>query len=245
VIVFDNVSNGRDRQLMEAVTRFGIIEFLVRIAKGQSPGGISEARLEELWGQRINRDYIKGAFRSASPGMHEWIPTNYIPNVLARASDAVEGQETLETAALWVRVHHAWRSETTNLIFTPEFSSRTENGATVLQGHSGAVYIGRTQGRPSPQTYKQGDWHNRLRDIFDTTSFRADSVSTVQALLQRVQYYVGETIWTGSGAQTSAVYENYKTASGEVQTFAALRTVASQSHSRIASDFDRVVGLLR
>ncbi|SAL04848.1 hypothetical protein AWB78_07160 [Caballeronia calidae] len=265
-IVFDIVTPaGRDRQLAEAVSRFGIVNFLVGIAKGQSPGGIGEARLEEeLWpgaANRENREFIKNAFRAADPGMHEWIPTNYIPNVIARASAAREGEETAETAALWVLVYHRWRSPTEHIIFTPIGRrlrrvrlSTAVAGATdavVLQGHVGAIYAAAERQRETPgvvqaQTQGQGPWHEDLRRFFREESPGTDSRAAIASVIDRVEQYAEETVWGGALTADISRFTGYYTNGGASPiSLLTIQTTGRDAMRNILTGFTAARGVLR
>ena len=75
------------------------------------------------------------------PGTHEWIPTNLIPQVVARASTTRD----LFEAASWVWLHTHLRTPTEMLVFNPDYRSTEaplpgNRKGRSLQGHSGALY---------------------------------------------------------------------------------------------------------
>lgn len=159
--------------MRKAIPRGGIISFLRDMANGRSKVvkykgeqvTVDFRFFEEAWNRtQLVVDLVKDRFRNAMKGHHEWIPSNYILEVLTRARAAVADGEK------WIDLQHALRSETFRVIFKPAKSSKIEkdsvNGSpekdyTILQGHSGAVYYKETE-----QTKGQEDFHAALRSAF-------------------------------------------------------------------------------
>lgn len=260
--IFDNLEmRGRDRNLVETVSRFGIVNFLSAIAKGQTPGGIRESDLETRWTERENRDWLKDQFRAADPGMHEWIPTNYIMRIIQRAAESRAGEEDAETAALWVQVHHVWRSDTSHIIYKPTgrfertvtLSAPSASGATrgtVLQGHVGAVYAAADSSREtptavSPQTRGQGPWHEELRTRFRDSSSGSDSKEAIAAVINAIVDYTEETVWAGQSTPEMRNFDNYRaSSSGGTMTLQMLETRGRAARTNIADDFNRALGVV-
>lgn len=262
-IVFDNVvTGGRDRQLVEAVSRYGIVNFLSAIAKGQSPGGVSEIRLETLWNSRENREYVKQQFRGADPGQHEWIPTNYIMQIIARAREAREGEEDVETAALWIEVHHRWRSPTEHIIFNPTgIYQRTitlatplvggTNRAVVLQGHVGAIYAAADRSRETPgaviaQTQGQGPWHEDLRRLFRENAAGTDSRAAIRAVMASIEQFAHESIWAGALTAEIERFTGYYGSGGSSPvTLSRISQTGQNAMTNILAGFTRARGVLQ
>jgi Domain of unknown function (DUF4157) len=264
--IFDNIAAGRDRTLVEAVTRFGIVGFLVAIAQGQNPAGMSEADLEARWNEPINRNWIKQQFRGADPGHHEWIPTNFIMEVMNRAGDSAVGEEAAEAAAMWVQVQHVWRTPTEEIIFKPDYQQRVlvaetavAGGAprrtriSVLQGHVGSVYAGARAsglavGQPVAQTMGQGPWHDALRERFASAQGGtiSESRAAISGVITSIEAFSRETVW---GGETTGAMENftdyYASSSGGAIGLAGLSTRGSTAMQHIIRDFRAVRGVIR
>ena len=248
----------RDAALVTAIGNAGgIIAFLNSMAKTRSAGGMSEAQLETAWTNQANLDYVKDLFRAAMPERHEWIPSNFIPNVVRLASVATPaGQEAGETFALWVRVQHEWRTPTRSLIFKPTGQTRRafsadvpqSDGTTrrlpvvILQGHSGAVYApaedGALTARPVPQTKGQPWWHDELRDRFLAGSAN-DSKAGVLAIMSAVQTFTDATVLQSRAADGVTSFTGYTSATGALTGLDEVLDRAADSGAQIRSDFAR------
>ncbi|MFL6844084.1 MAG: DUF4157 domain-containing protein [Allosphingosinicella sp.] len=243
--------------------------FLIAMAKGQTVGTITPARFDQLWGAPggANKDFVASRFRSPQ-GLHEWIPTNYIPNVLA-AARAAPHEEGIEYAALWVNVHDVWRTTTEVLIFKPDTGwkrdvtittpSATPGGAptvqhaVVPQGHVGAIYAkADDQGvcaAPQQQTIGQGPWHDRLRAIFDAnTAVPSESKAALGRVIDQIQAYATSTLWTGSafsGLNASVFDEYYDSGRATKIGVAGITSAATSSIALLQQDFAAARGVIR
>jgi phage-related protein len=256
--------NERDEALVNAVTSAGgIIKFLTGIATGRA-GSLTEGEFEAFWtAKQANVDYIKDRFRDAMPAQHEWIPSNFIINIIQRASRQRAGEEDTEAAALWVNVQHEWRSSTDNLIFRPigvrrrEFTADVplQDGTTerqrmvVLQGHSGAVYAGAEDSgftsRSVPQTKGQPQWHDELRSFFEASGSISESRASVQSLMRRVTYFAAETVWEGSSISGLELFDRYSSATGSPVSFKSIEERASGAYDLIDADFQRALKVIK
>jgi hypothetical protein len=242
--------------------------FLIAMAKGQTVGGITPAGFDALWGAPggANKDFIASRFRSPA-GLHEWIPTNYIPNVLAAARVAPH-EEGLEYAALWVNVHNVWRTDTEVLIFKPDRWKReitittpaaapgaapTVQRATVLQGHVGAVYAKADDAgvcaAPQQQTIGQGPWHDALRNIFDAnTAVPSESKAALGRVIDQIQTYATQTLWTGSplpGLNAAVFDEYYDSGRATRVGVAGVTNAAVRSIAALNQDFAAARGVIQ
>ncbi len=263
-LAIDTLGDTPDPRLAAALpSSDSIIPFMIAIAKGNKVQEIDEAELERLWTTTANSNLIKDRFRGVSPGQHEWIPTNYIINVIRRASEATRaGEELGEAAALWIDVQHAWRSPTDQLIYKPEADRtrrisvvRTDASgqtstvqAVVLQGHSGAVYAGARStgpvpGEAVPQVAGQGPWHDELRRMFNGGAAITESRAAIASIITNVETYARATIWQG---QTTAEMQNFDeyfgSTSGGRLTLGALGARAAGAMANIASNFSAARG---
>lgn len=252
-----NASGEVDPDLRAQVTRMGLHEFLLAMGRNETIGTISPARFDELWHAPggANKDFIASRFRLPS-GAHEWIPTNYIPNVLAAARAAPE-EEGVEAAAFWVKVHDVWRSSTDLLIYKPDTgwarNIRVDgHNVTVLQGHVGAVYAKADDSgvapAPQQQTIGQGPWHDRLRAIFNANvAVGTDSRSAIRNTIARISDYANETLWRGgalSGVDRNT-FDHYYASNRSTQIGVdGLSANARRSLDALAEDFARARGVV-
>ncbi|MGX1542747.1 phage tail protein [Streptomyces adustus] len=167
----------------------GVIGFLRFVATESSEWN---TRVLDLWTKhKPSKEYLMDLFRRADSGKHEWIPTDYIPAVLARAMSHLSQGDKLE-AARWVALHHALRSKTEHVIWAIQGVSPS--------GHSGALwqqYVedGKTKYKFT-LTNGQDAFHNRLRDIFN--QHQGSALQYVSALRARMQDPSNPLIWNGS-----------------------------------------------
>jgi len=182
---------------------------MLGMATARAAGGMSHADFETAWGNQDNVNFLKDQFRAADPGKHEWIPSNMIRDVIARAHTTGDA----EKAAAWVELHHKLRCDTSHLIYLPSYTVETTeiDGAHVhvLSGHSGALYLEDAgKSKPAPSTFKQGTWHDELRKAFsDSTSI----VGCIDDLRARFK----ATIWNGTDALPDNVFKKYVDSTGK------------------------------
>jgi hypothetical protein len=209
----------------------------------------------EWWGKKPNREWISTNYRKYGPGAggeHEWIPTNYIVNVIARARQELEAGHPggVPAALRWVRFQNRFRSPTEIIIFEPGSRSREignypgDDGVVpkvkVLQGHIGAVYAPvedagylsqAVPDRIKPQTKFSPGWHDDLEGTFDSHKTEANDSKAIKGILDDVlAFYVGS-VWNGSGTVTGngngAFDEYYNSGKGHIK-FAGLASEASK-----------------
>lgn len=256
----------RDPALVAAVSAAGgIIPFMNAIAlRGQS-GTFRESDLERAWGNQANLDYMKDLFRDVMPAMHEWIPSNFIPNVMRIASSTgAAAEEAGETVSLWVTAQNRWRTPTRMLIFKPEGAYRRAFAAdvpqpaggtvrrniVVLQGHSGAVYAKAEDGalttRSVGQNKGQPGWHDALRGFFESNaSPAADSRTSLRTIVGLVETFVEQTILQSGIGGDVANFTTYQDASGGDETLAEVLSRATASFGRLQNDFRDIRGIVR
>ncbi|MFI0898522.1 hypothetical protein, partial [Streptomyces sp. NPDC020983] len=195
------VYSGEDyRDIMRsAIPRGGIISFLHGVASGEpktvkfkgAEVKVDFAFFEEAWNAtQLVVDLVKDRFRAAMNAHHEWIPSNFILEVMKRARQAAADGEA------WIDLQHELRNETFRVVFAPGKSRKVEkdsvNGSpekdyTVLQGHSGAVYW-----KKEEQTVGQADFHNALRDAFTASTTPSGAVAGALKVAK-------EWVWDGGG----------------------------------------------
>jgi hypothetical protein len=245
-----------DADLRAQVERRGLDFFLLAMGAGVTLGTITPARFDELWEKPggANKEFIATRFRWSS-GAHEWIPTNYIPDVLARARSARE-EEGMIAAAMWVKLHNEWRTPTELIIYDPATTSWERHvnvggvGAIVPQGHSGAVYAKADDSgitaEPQQQTVGQDPWHNELRAIFDAhKNFENNTRSAVVEVVNQIQAYSDRTVWKGDNAGPVRAFDEYY--QGDRRTHigvSALIANAVRSVGTLRADFESARGII-
>ncbi|RGC65803.1 hypothetical protein C5N14_27000 [Micromonospora sp. MW-13] len=180
---------GADAELIAAVNEAGgIVPFFKHVVRKKGPW---ETKIFDLWkNDKPSKDFLADRFRAADAGKHEWIPTDYIPDVLRRAMDHRSGSETLE-GLRWVVLHHALRSPTRYVIW--------ELVGTTPQGHSGVFWQayqedGKTKHKFT-LTNNQEAFHNRLRKLFDQWS------GTALAYVGHLRAQLSNLMWDGNLGQ--------------------------------------------
>ena len=192
-----------DIDLKTAVKSQGIVAFMKKMGITKQSGTITLNELNKLWNTTTNRDFLKDEFRAADPGKHEWIPSNYIPNVINKAnsvSDAVK-------AAQWIDLHHELRTDTSWVIFNPTYATGEITIAgkkfDTLVGHSGALYVEdpANPGAFKAQTTNQNIWHDLLRSAFDSSTTPSGAIGEIQKIFK-------STVWDGSQLGSN-IYDIY------------------------------------
>ncbi|MFC8535554.1 hypothetical protein ACFUJY_16570 [Streptomyces sp. NPDC057249] len=170
---FPKGTKAPDRKLAKAIDMISaapkdkIIVFLQKIMEGETVGAIDWPEFKNLWDNDSNsRSYVKTKFREADGGKHEWIPTNYISDVLHFAVEhRLKGR--LQAARDWLTLHNKLRSFTSDVIYRVEIPPDSQRVATrgAISAHVGAFL---TTSDRNP-IFNDGDdpWHNGLRNLFD------------------------------------------------------------------------------
>ncbi len=153
----------------------GMIGFLETIADGGKVAGIDEAAFVTMWNNSADEAWLKDRFRAVMPGDHEWIPSNQIEEVTAKAKG------TSEKASDWVDLQNELRSSTPSVIFN-EAHSKQDASHTYLQAHVGALYV-EVNGKPVMQTVREAEFHDDLRKAFAAA---AKTIPQANDLLQAV-----------------------------------------------------------
>jgi hypothetical protein len=223
---------GPDAELVAAVEGAGgIIPFFKSVVRQRGPW---ETKIFDLWAHdKPSKDFLADRFRSADQGKHEWIPTDYIPNVLQRAMGLRSRSETLE-GLRWVALHHALRSPTRYVIW--------ELVGTTPQGHSGVFWQsyqedGKTKYKFT-LTNNQEAFHNRLRGIFDGWS------GTALGYVTHLYSQLSSLMWDGELGQhhrpflTKPVDALVSTGSGKISmTVEELSTLQQANFALIQANF--------
>jgi hypothetical protein len=159
----------------------GIIEFMEAMANGKTIKKINIKRLNEIWTNTNQRDFLKQQFRQATGKYkHEWIPTNMIPHVIQRAAST---KDLTGEGVAWIHLHNNLRSDTSWVVFKPALGiNESYNGKMykVLTGHSGALYIGN-----SPKTQGINNFHDELRKAFREGKSINECLTSLQAVFRK------------------------------------------------------------
>jgi hypothetical protein len=256
-----NASNEVDAQLRAAIHTHGLQKFLLLMAQNATvdtgagdkigPVGFNILWHKKTGAGRANRDFIASRFRSPE-GLHEWIPTNFIPEVLARARRAEE-EEGIEYAALWVAVHHAWRTKTELLIFEPSTGyvrklkiGEGKQEVEILQGHVGAIYAKADETGvikdPQQQTIGQPEWHENLRDIFMANAKAdLDSRAALISVIRKIDSFAQKTIWAGKTPVKGFdpnIFDGYCSSTGKHLRIDEVKAVAEGAFEKINKGFE-------
>jgi hypothetical protein len=152
----------------------GMIGFLEALAKGQTINGIDEAKFVAMWNNSADEAWLKDRFRAVMPGDHEWIPSNQIEAVVAKAKSSPEG-------VAWVDLQNELRSPTPSVIFN-EAHSKQDATHTYLQAHVGALYL-QENGKPVMQTVREAEFHDELRAAFAQATTIPHAIDLLQAIM--------------------------------------------------------------
>lgn len=183
----------------DAVRVKGIIAFMQSMAD-QGFVTVGDLRMERgefdrLWAIQTNANWIKNRFRDAWDGAHEWIPSNMIPQVIDRTRDSRAGARIAD----WIGLQHNLRSDTSWVIFSnPYWGTRSWNNQsyTVLNGHSGAVYVVEG-GPPIPLTEGQNIFHEVLRTVF------TNNPTSVNGFMDGIKVVFTQWVWNSMPLPTS------------------------------------------
>ena len=226
--VADTKSDLVDPRLRAAVDKAGIVGFMHAMAAERKVGDVSYELFTKLWQlESANSDWLKTKFRDAHEGMHEWIPSNYIPDTIGRASRP----DRFAEGAAWIDLHHELRVDTSLLIFNPGHWLPEEGPKPVWvpQGHSGAVYVG-----PEPQTNHQNLFHDALRRAFDSST-------GIHSCIQNIQAVFEAWIWDGSGGKTP-IHPLLRGKGGTVLDPATLATYQAGNFADVMDFFKAITG---
>ncbi|SFY38718.1 phage tail protein, partial [Streptomyces atratus] len=155
------------------------------------------------------RGFIKKRFRDATPGHHEWIPSDYILIVLDRAQNA----ESVVAGEKWIDDHNDLRSDTSLLVFhnlteaPPRVGEETIGGTrkkfSIPTGHVGAVYY-----KGDQQTKYESKFHNAARNVFNNASDISGVASNLKTVAERW-------IWDGNRSYPHDVHPECLDKNGE------------------------------
>ncbi len=78
--------------VQKAIERVRIVPFLKALAQGQAVDGVDFAQFRTVWANKDDSKWIEEQFRAApvATNLHEWIPSNKLPDVIARAGTYAE-----------------------------------------------------------------------------------------------------------------------------------------------------------
>ncbi|MDI6104118.1 DUF4157 domain-containing protein [Actinoplanes sp. NEAU-A12] len=212
--------------LLEAAVRDapGVLNFMTRMASDGEVGSLGWDRFALIWKEDpASREWLIRRFRGAHRGMHEWIPSDYVPSTIALAQSAANFLDGVK----WIELHHALRTETSWLIFDTRYWAKERLGPEELwvpQGHSGAVYIG---GRP--RTEYQEDFHNALRAAFDSST-------GIHSCIELLYGVFLDWIWDGSGVLVP-LHPGLHTKGGRVLDPAKLAAEQAGNFENVKGDF--------
>jgi hypothetical protein len=168
----------------------GVLDFMTTMSKQgyvqTDKGKVTLAQFKQVWTNKNDSKWVEGKFRDADNGMHEWIPSNYIPKVIDRAHTSKEG-------VAWVQLQNKMRSPTNLILFKPSKWDVVDKGGKTLipQGHSGAAFDKKTG---FELTEHQAEFHDELRKVFDQSK-------TIDATVAGMKEVVSKWVWDGEKLQ--------------------------------------------
>jgi hypothetical protein len=189
---------------------------------------------ETAWAITVNSTWVKNQFRDAAPRKHEWIPCEKILDVIMAARTASEEAHDVS----WIEFHHAMRSPTKNIIFSPTseygtgYKTINGNNVQVLCGHSGNLYVMIPgEAEPVPCTGNQNLWHTALGKLFEPKN----GIGAVRAALED---FFRKTVWDGSGSLPASIYKDYVDSKGAKIPFSTITGGQAKRFQDIEADFD-------
>lgn len=228
------------QRLIDAISsKRGVVPFLKGVADNEFPPSYTRSQWNDDKRDTTNRRYIARRFRAARAARHEWIPINYISDLVTRAKNE-EDPDKMAVSSEWIDFANQWRTRTQYLIFNPRFPEyqrsvnegpnadsddvlqRWSRGGDyrVLQGHTGAVYApvsdsgARSDVVPQSKgegagSTRPGTFHGEIRSIFDRHRSTATTITGVRRIAADVNSMVSEHIWDGSPHGARAFTEYY------------------------------------
>ncbi|MGW1656628.1 hypothetical protein ACWCQD_29575, partial [Streptomyces atratus] len=255
---FPEGSKDPDPELVDAVDKVGlggeqykIIAFLRQLVTAGKVGTITWAKFQTIWGSDSgSKEWLKGRFRAVNTGKHEWIPTNYIGDVLQAA---MHQKPDLTQALNWVTLHNELRSDTNRVIW----QIVDEQGMAVSPGgHVGSFYRAYEDERgdtrhKSTMTKGTDAFHNALRAVFDAYR-RKTAGEFVDALTAKLGGPEG-LIWDGqirelsSEIRAAKIGALYNAPNGALKELTVEELAAEQraNFTEIQADFDTARGKLK
>lgn len=207
--------------------------FLLGIARDRSFNSYSAARLQWAWSDRPTKEWLNRQFRIR--GMHEWIPTNLLPELLREAFNAHLDPIALALAVKWIEFQHELRSRTNFVLwhFNP-----------APAGHVGS-FSKDERGRHSAGTAQSKAFHDWLRSLY-----REHRNAGPYAFAIAVMTDIDKQVWNGNPAGIPAERLNdpigvwYRLEGvGRVSdlTFSDIAAVQGGNYIDIIRDFERAL----
>lgn len=217
----------------------GIVAFLKTLAGGGKVQGIDKQAFSALWSRRTagtfaHRERIISLFRAAMPGHHEWLPSDLIEEVVTRDLNAHQ----LGQASNWVEFQHKTRTLTQHVVFTKE---RTLAGKSVPQGHSGSIYLKKTNRAGNvtykPETEGQEQFHDDLRSAFRSGTTHGAVVAEIKAVIHR-------SLWDGTGQFKHAIHPEcvWRSRTGQYEELALNFGKVANT---LAAQYAQIMGAIR
>jgi len=182
-----------------AIDKVTVVPFLeamaaseeVNVTKNGVEGTIDLAGFEKAWKDKKLALHVKDKFRAVLDGHHEWIPSDFILEVVLkqRAANLAENGEK------WIDLQHRMRSNTFQVVFSPAMVSpvkvkdqlpgETEKrDFSVPNGHVGAVYYP-TVSKANQRTTGSKAFHDALRDAFKSGTSPQSAAQAAHAVAKR------------------------------------------------------------
>jgi hypothetical protein len=238
--------DGVNPYLRDAVAEAGgILGFMRGMVERQRVGSIGWDDFQTIW--RLggpNVEWLKNQFRAIDPGMHEWIPTNLIQEVLAHAvAMASPDRNALADALDWITAFHELRSPTNHVLWQVD-SIDAAVPEHRIAGHVGAFAERVGQELRPRATVGSEYFHDLLRD-----HFRANRSMRPRTFVESMRSLVEHIVWDGSlppgAALDSPVRFLHRGEAGfEQVTLGELARRQRHNHRIILAMFTQVAGRL-
>jgi hypothetical protein len=163
----------------------------VKVTKDGVEGTIDLAGFEKAWKDKKLALHVKDKFRAALDGHHEWIPSDFILEVVLaqRAANLAENGEK------WIDLQHRMRSNTFQVVFSPAMSApkkvkdqlpgdTEKRDYSVPNGHVGAVYYP-TVSRTNQRTTGSKAFHDALRAAFKSGTSPKSAAQAAHGVAKR------------------------------------------------------------
>ncbi|BDC51034.1 hypothetical protein F183_A33500 [Bryobacterales bacterium F-183] len=246
---FQEQGAGADPELKAKVAeKKGVIPFLKYVATENDPQ--IDKKWREVWWKdgSANQKWIAERFRG-SGGKHEWIPTNYIGEVMNYARAQQNNPNAPINAASWIDFQDTLRTDTKNIMFSraywlkaPVSPASEEATQLLIQGHAGALYAPIHEGKWRAdneivqQTHGQKEWHDKLRAIFKNAA-KGTSKAGRDQIVENLATFADSDLWHG---QThSPAFDKYYDSGKAPLSMKEIQSRASKAQSELETAIDK------
>ncbi|MGA5761804.1 hypothetical protein [Nonomuraea bangladeshensis] len=246
--------------LVAAVERAGdVYRFFRQLIRHPDREPMTWARFSAIWNTGgASPNWVKDQWRALRPGTHEWIPVDYIRNVLEHAIEVAK-QEGFRRGLQWLRVLHQLRSPTNYVMWSigeiVAIEYREDEPPRPFVRPELLAHVGTAsrEGEPTRPAGTVGSkyFHDTLREFFrDYQGFGATPRQFVEDLRVDVR---ARLLWDGStdffrpeqlDLRLGVDINVEGTGWVPGMTIRELAKLQAKQVARIEADFDKVIGKL-